>query len=92
MIAVGDCFKNDRVLYRVCAIDHINERYALADMSRLKRGNFEKPRIFTADELRIFCRENAFAKSHYELPVELSFSDSFLESNNLTNWLCKRDV
>lgn len=92
MIAVGDCFYNDSVLYRVCAIDYSNERYALADMSRLNKGNFEKPQIFTADKFRIFCRENALVKSHYELPAELSFSDSSLESRNLTSWLCKRDA
>lgn len=92
MIAVGDSFNNDSVSYRVCAIDYSNERYALADMSRLNKGNFEKPRIFTADELRIFCQKNALVKFHYELPAELSFSDSFLESRNLTSWLCKRDA
>jgi hypothetical protein len=92
MIAVGDCFNNDSVIYRVCAIDYSNERYALADMSRLNKGNFEKPQILTADEFRIFCRENALVKSHYELPVELSFSDHSLESKGLKLWLDKRDA
>lgn len=92
MISVGDCFNNDSVSYRVCAIDYSCGRYALSDMSRLNDGSFEKPLILKTNELRDFCRENALVKSHYELPVELSFSDRSLESKGLRRWLDKRDA
>jgi hypothetical protein len=92
MISVGDCFNNDSVSYRVCAIDYSGGRYALSDMSRLNDGSFEKPLILKTNELRDFCRENALVKSHYELPVELSFSDRSLESEGLRRWLDKRDA
>ncbi|GAB2922327.1 hypothetical protein [Rheinheimera gaetbuli] len=89
---IGSGYFSDTKSYRLCALSQSGEYVALSDMSRMEKGNFQKPIIFTLDELDTFCRVNNLTEREYELPAELSFSDKALVSKGRTNWLKRRDA
>ncbi|MBU2115369.1 MAG: DDE-type integrase/transposase/recombinase [Gammaproteobacteria bacterium] len=89
---IGSGYSSDIKSYRLCAISQSGEYFALSDMARMDKGNFEKPIIFTLNELDAFCRSNSLTEREYELPPELSFSDKALTSKGRANWLQRRDA
>lgn len=86
---VGSGYFSDIKSYRLCAISQSGDRFALSDMARIGKGDFDKPFIFTLDELAAFCYSNCLTERDYELPPELSFSDNAL---GRVNWIQKRDA
>lgn len=86
---VGSGYFSDIKSYRLCAISQSGDRFALSDMARIGKGDFDKPLIFTLDELAAFCHSNCLTERDYELPPELSFSDNAL---GRVNWIQKRDA
>ena len=91
MAYVGKGYFNGVKSYRLCAISQCGEYFALSNMSRISKGNFQKPIVLSRAALANFCIENGLTEEEYDLPPELSFSDRTLESQGRTNWLKKRD-
>lgn len=89
---VGSGYFGDIKSYRLCAISQSGEYFALSNMVRMAKGDFEKPLVFTLAELADFCLVNGLTEREYELPPELSFSDRALESKGRASWLQKRDA
>lgn len=88
---VGSGFFSSDISYRLCAISQCGEYFALSNMSRIAKGDFQKPVVLSRAALANFCIENGLIEQEYELPPELSFSDRTLESQGRASWLKKRD-
>lgn len=88
---VGTSYFSNTESFRLCAISKCGRFYALANMYRIKKGDFEKPLVFTADKWSDYCRVHGLTEGEYVLPPELSFSDKVLNARGRAEWIARRD-
>jgi len=84
--------KESSISFRICLISSCGNYVSMADMNKaLANENASKPKAFPKKQLSDLIQSKALEESYFELPAEMTFSDTHILNMGKGKWLKKRD-